>query len=113
MSKGLLVGVVILAVVLIGIPLLASLTGGQPTADTAPMGGAIDGKSIVGTEWEINGEYRVVFKANGSLTINGAIPGNWSINGDTITASAMGESFSAKIKGGELISDEAPIKRIR
>ena len=152
MNKGLVIGIVVVAVIVIGGSLAISLKNapdsGQavepaveeasagpgeraapaPTPATKPIaapastpepepaaapgtGPDLNAETIVGTEWQYL-VYKFKFEADGKLVVNGVIPGTWAIEGDTLTVSAAGQTFKAKLKGDQLLIDDKPATRI-
>lgn len=95
----------------------------QPTAQTqtpytaqpqaAPGGGqAVTAADLVGTTWKL-GDYTVALNAGGRLTVNGSIQGQWSLQGNTLKGSAMGQSVTCTIQNGTLYYEGRPAQRVR
>jgi hypothetical protein len=85
-----------------------------PAVETA----GLNAKTIVGTRWLIDGTYEVTFMRGGKVSVAGAIPGipvsgKWRINGNTLTASAMGQNISLQLDGDSIHIDGATVERLR
>ena len=75
-------------------------------------GGPITAESIVGTKWRFGG-FTIAFEPDGKLKLNDALPGEWSIEGDTLKVSAMGQSHEAKIEGDKITYDGNPLEKVQ
>jgi hypothetical protein len=157
MSKGLVVGTVIVFAVLLGLPLLgqfakqsnAPADSGQaasqapaagapgappapPQAPGAPMMGQqpppppqdmqqqqpqaplLNTQNLTNTEWSVQG-YNIALLPNGVASINGGmVQGKWSVQGDILTATAMGQTVRCNIVGDQIVGpDGNTVQRTR
>ena len=81
----------------------------------------LDATNLVNTTWLINvdkiGPVTVYLQPGGVATAAAAglpqIAGTWTVNGTTLSVSAMGKTLSAQIVGDQLLADGKPVQRIR
>jgi hypothetical protein len=87
-----------------------------------PAGPALDAQTIVGSMWLIEG-YTLEFQAEGKVLVYlpgmtpgpqvQGIPGTWTINGATLTATALGQSITGQISGNQIMGPDGPIRRLK
>jgi len=137
-NKPLLIGAGILVVLVLSVPLLASLKtgagGGGGAASSAESGSAagtgaasgstapaalqpplLTAENLVGSAWTMSG-YQVSLGAGGVATANtpfGQVSGTWSVNGSTLTISAMGRTENAQISGDQILVGGQPATRVQ
>lgn len=152
MSKGLVIGTVIVFAVLLGLPLLGQLAkqknaatdSGQapsqaPVAPAAapaappqapaaqlmqqpqqpqqpemqqpqqPQGPLLNTQNLTNTEWSVQG-YQIALLPNGVASVNGGmVTGKWSVQGDVLTASAMGQTVRCQIVGDQIFGPDGNV----
>lgn len=85
-----------------------------PAAPAAPSGPQLTAESLVNTTWQYQG-FQITLLPNGVAQANtpfGQVQGTWSVSGNTLTASAMGQSVTAQIQGNQLIANGQPLQRL-
>jgi len=77
----------------------------------APAGPALTAQNLVGTVWEAGG-HKLAFNADGKLKVNDSVDGTWSIAGDTLKISAMGQDMAVTIAGDKLLFQGRPLTKV-
>jgi hypothetical protein len=93
----------------------------QPMLPPRPQGPQgpppLDPRSLEGSVWSAEGATIYLFAGGKATAQHPALPtqieGTWSVNGNTLTVSAMGQSMSATINGNQIIAQGKQITRIR
>ena len=90
---------------------------GAQQAPAAPAGPQnMTAQDLQNTTWQFQ-QYQITFLPNGVVQANvpgaGQVQGTWSVSGNRVNASAMGQSITAQIQGNQLFVDGQPLQRLQ
>lgn len=128
MNKNVLIVAGVVLALFLSLPILAKLktgaegggatveSGAAPDAAAAPLlPPALNAGNLAGSAWNVKG-ITVQLGAGGVATANtpiGAMSGEWSVDGATLTVKAAGREVKAQISGDQLLVDGQPAQRVQ
>ncbi|MBI4556224.1 MAG: hypothetical protein HY706_01450 [Candidatus Hydrogenedentes bacterium] len=101
------------------VPASASRPGTR-TAFPIPGGNQVsawNAQSLIGTQWQVD-KYTFALGPKGQVSVGGVIPGvslsgTWTVSGNTLTISGMGQSYQAQVRGNQILAGGKPARRIK
>lgn len=124
MNKNVLIAAGVVLALFLALPLAAKLKQGGGGAASTPAGESAapadpnqppywNASNLPGTAWNAGG-YTINLDAGGVASAStpiGLVSGTWTVNGSTLTVSAMGRTINAQISGDQILVEGKPAQR--